>query len=115
MARKPGVMIYFDIRGTLDFLNDAECSALFKAVMEYGETGRLTQQTLPGRAKVLWPLIQADLDHDDRRYWEISVRNRYANYVRWQKEKGEAVLPRAEWEVLYNIPPVGMFDEEEDL
>ena len=33
-------------------------------------------------------------------------------YHRGMREDGS---PRAEWEVLYNIPPVGMFDGEEDI
>ena len=103
MAKKPGVMIYFNIRGTLDFLNDAECSALFKAVMEYGETGRFCERDLCDKARLIWPFVQSYLDRDDDRYRDISQRNRYASYVRWQRERGEEALPRHEWELYVDV------------
>jgi len=108
MSKKPGVMIYFDIRGVLNMLTLEECGALFRAILEYGETGLVAQRDLLDKARLIWPLVQMSLDRDNDRYREISRRNRYANYVRWQRQRGEEILPRNEWEQIYGV------DDDED-
>ena len=99
MARKPGVMIYFDIRGILNMLTLEERGSLFSTIMEYGETGRFCERDLCDKARIVWPFVQSYLDRDDDRYRDISQRNRYASYVRWQRERGEEALPRHDWEL----------------
>ena len=36
MKKKPGVMVYFDLRGMVKLLPDAEKGKLFEAILEYG-------------------------------------------------------------------------------
>ena len=54
MARKPGVMIYFDIRGILEMLTLEERGSLFSTIMEYGETGRFCERDLCDKARLIW-------------------------------------------------------------
>lgn len=105
MAKKPGVMIYFDIRAVLNMLTLEEQGSLFSAILTYGEEGIIDDNMLMDKPRLIWPLVRMSLDRDTQRYQEISVRNRYANYVRWQRERGEEVLPRNEWELRYDISP----------
>ena len=95
MAKKPGVMIYFDILETLRRLSDEEAGILFRAIMEYGATRQMPD--LPGPLVILWPLIQMRLDFDDQRYRETTQKRRYATYCRDQKNRGQTPLPFSQW------------------
>lgn len=95
MKKKPGVMIYFDLRYTLDRLSDAMVGKLFRAIMEYGETGCCPQ--LPDKLLLLWPMIEMRLITDDFRYRENATKSRYAAYCRWSREKEIAPLCYEEW------------------
>ena len=103
MKQKPGVMIYFELRTPLKMLTLEEMGSIFQAILAYGEDGQIDERELLGNAAIIWPFVRMALDRDDTRYQEVSLRNRYANYVRWQKERGEEILPRNEWEVRYHI------------
>ena len=95
MKKKPGVMIYFELRGVLKLLSDAEKGKLFEAIWEYGETG-LTP-TLPDKVLVIWPLIQMRMDTDTDRYNLMGMKRRYAAYVRWSREHGITPSEYNEW------------------
>jgi len=95
MKKKPGVMIYFELRGMLKLLPDAEKGQLFEAILEYGETGQLPE--LSPTLRVAWPLIQMRLDADTNRYTHVGMKRRYAAYVRWAKEHGEEPIAFSEW------------------
>ena len=87
MKKKPGVMVYFELRGMLKLLSDAEKGKLFEAILEYGETGCVGELT--DTLRVAWPLIQMRLDADASRYTHVGLKRRYAAYVRWSKEHFE--------------------------
>ena len=95
MKRKPGVMVYFELRGMLKLLSDAEKGQLFEAILDYGETGETGELT--DTLKIVWPLIQDRLDKDSFQYDKKVVKKKYASYTRWSKEHSETPLPYEDW------------------
>lgn len=95
MPNKPGIMIYFDMLETVNRLSDRDAGRLFRAILEYGMTQRVPE--LPEKLFLIWPLLQMRLDNDDQRYYRVTLKRRYAIYVRWAKEKGQTPLPYEEW------------------
>ena len=95
MKKKPGVMVYFDLRGMLKLLTDAEKGKLFEAILEYGETG--IESELDDKLKVAWPLIRMRLDMDNTRYEFVGYKRKYAAYTRWAKEHGEEPKEFENW------------------
>ena len=95
MKKKPGVMVYFELRGMLKLLPESEKGKLFEAILEYGETGCVVELT--DTLRVAWPLIQMRLDMDNRRYELTVMKRRYAAYTRWAKEQGKEVKTFEEW------------------
>ena len=92
---KPGVMLYFDLMGSLQHLSDKSAGALFKGIMRYAREG--VQPKLPATVLPLWSLIQSRIDADDGAYREKSMKNKYNAYVRWQKQQGLEPLPYESW------------------
>ena len=95
MKKKPGVMVYFELRRMLKLLTDEEKGKLFEAILEYGETGCIPE--LSPTLRVAWPLIQMRLDMDNSRYELMVIKRRYAAYSRWAKENGETIKSFEEW------------------
>lgn len=95
MEKKPGVMIYFDMAPMLDRLTDKNTGILFRAILEYGATGK--EPELPNRLKLFWPLIQMRLDADDQRYHDLSNKRRYAAYSRWTQYHGQEPVSYNQW------------------
>ena len=95
MKKKPGVMVYFDLRRMLTLLSDAEKGQLFEAILEYGETGLVGE--LSDKLRIAWPLIQMRLDADTDRYAYVGLKRRYAAYVRWAKEHAEEPAAFSDW------------------
>lgn len=95
MKTKPGVMIYFELRGMLKLLPDAEKGILFDAILEYGQTGKVGELT--DTLRVAWPLIKMRLDTDSDRYTDVVNKRRYAAYVRWAKQHNDTVLSYPVW------------------
>lgn len=95
MKKKPGVMVYFELRRMLTLLSDAEKGQLFEAILEYGETGLVGE--LSDNLRIAWPLIQMRLDMDSSRYELMVIKRRYAAYSRWAKENGETIKSFEEW------------------
>ena len=95
MKKKPGVMIYFDMRGMLKLLPDDEKGKLFEAILEYGDTGETGELTQTLR--LIWPLIQSRLDKDSFRYDKTVVKRKYAAYTRWAKEHQEEPMLFDDW------------------
>ena len=95
MKKKPGVMVYFDLRGMLKLLPDAEKGKLFEVILEYGETGCVGELT--DTLRIVWPLIQRRLDVDSLQYDKKVVKKKYAAYTRWANEHGETVMSYEIW------------------
>ena len=95
MKKKPGVMVYFDLRGMLKLLPDVEKGKLFEAILEYGETGSIGELT--ETLALIWPLIQSRLDKDSFRYDKTVVKRKYSAYTRWAKEHSEEPMLFDDW------------------
>ena len=95
MKKKPGVMVYFDMRKMLKLLPDKEKGILFEAILDYGETGETGELT--DTLRIIWPLIQRRLDVDSLQYGKKVVKKKYAAYVRWSNEQGENVMRYEQW------------------
>ena len=95
MKKKPGVMIYFDLRKMLKLLPDSEKGKLFEAILDYGETGSTGELT--DTLKIVWPLIQMRLDSDSLQYDKKVVKRKYAAYSRWANEHGDTVMEYEDW------------------
>lgn len=66
---KPGVMLYFDIRPSLNRMTDAEQAQLFRAILDYGQFG--TDPGFEDRLGLAWDFIKPMIDRDATRYQEI--------------------------------------------
>ncbi len=95
MKEKPGVMIYFDIRPTIERLSDRDAGLLFRAILAYSQDG--TVPDLPNRLALVWPLVQMRLDADTKQYEKKVVKRRYAAYVRWAKRHEEQPMSFEDW------------------
>lgn len=95
MLQKPGVMIYFEVMPTIEKLSNAKAGLLFKAILEYGQDRKIP--AFRNELDCIWPLIQARLDTDDLRYYQVAQKKRYAAYTRWAKKKGLEPLPYDCW------------------
>lgn len=95
MKEKPGVMIYFDMLPVLGMLSHEDAGMLFKAILEYGESGSCP--ALNESLALMWPLIQQRLDRDWDRYQAVVIKRKYAAYTRWEKNHGREPMPYSRW------------------
>jgi hypothetical protein len=65
---KGSFVLYFDYRKHLEFLTDAECGQLFKALLDYGETKK--EPELEGAARMAFSFIACQMDRDAQKYAE---------------------------------------------
>lgn len=85
MARKkPGVMLYFEIRPSLKRLSDEEKGRLFEAILDYGENG--TVPDFDGGLGIAWDFIQPRIDADSQRYQKVSQARSAAAAARWEQK-----------------------------
>ena len=95
MKKKPGVMVYFDMRRMVKLLTDSEKGKLFEAILDYGETGTVGELT--DTLRIIWPLVQHRLDTDSLQYDKKIAKRKYASHVRWTKEHNEPTLTYDVW------------------
>lgn len=83
MAKKPGVMLYFEIRPCLAHLSNEEKGQLFEAILAYGEDGELP--TLDDRLEIAWAFIRQRVDADNEKYQAKCERAKEAREA-WGKQ-----------------------------
>lgn len=85
MAKKrPGVLLYFDVRPSLRRLSLEEKGRLFEAILDYGELGEPPQ--FDGMLGIAWDFIQPRLDVDADRYDQRCRQAQEAAQKRWGKQ-----------------------------
>jgi len=85
VTKRPGTMLYFDIRPCLKRLSREEKGVLFEAILDYAEYGMLPE--VDGVLGIAWDFIQPRLDRDRERYETISEKRTAAINARWERER----------------------------
>lgn len=94
---KPGVLIYFDIRGPIEELSYEQRGELFTAILDYAAEG-IIPEFEDSIMRMAWAMVRPSVDRDDDNYRSIVTKRTYASYCRVEKEAGREPLPFAEWE-----------------
>lgn len=76
MTRKPGVMLYFEMRPCLTCLSWEEKGRLLDAILAYGECGEIPELT--GGLQIAWSFIRQRIDADNEKYQAKCERAREA-------------------------------------
>ena len=83
MARKkPGVMIYFELRGALQVLSNEDKGRLLDTILAYAEDGEAPDFE-PGALAAIWALTKPRLDADAQRYADKCAKAKEAIDKRW--------------------------------
>lgn len=69
-GKRPGVMVYFDLRTSLKRFSLEEKGILFDAILSYAEDGDVP--VFSGSLEVAWDFIQPRIDADAERYANVS-------------------------------------------
>ena len=93
---RPGVMIYFEsVRPALSRLDNEQCGALFRAIIDYAEYGAVSD--LEPMTGMVFDLLRPKIDRDAEKYAESREQRQHAVYVREAKRRGEQPLTLSEW------------------
>ena len=87
MAKKPGVMLYFDSLRFVPDLTLEDCGRLFRAILAYSEFGEVPEFT--GELRIAWVTVKPKIDHDAEQYERKSRNNAYSTYCRETKKQGK--------------------------
>ena len=96
MKSRPGVMIYLDIRNNLSLYSDEEVGQLFRAILDYVETGVLPEFDDRGML-TLWNDVKAKIDRDGEKYESTCKKRSYAAYCKNERGKGNEPLEYEAW------------------
>lgn len=93
---RPGVMIYFEaVRPALSRLDNEQCGALFRAIIDYAEYGAVSD--LGAMEGMVFDLLRPKIDRDAEKYAESREQRQHAVYVREAKRRGEQPLTLSDW------------------
>lgn len=89
-------MIYFEsVRPALSRLDNEQCGALFRAIIDYAEYGAVPD--LEPMTGMVFDLLRPKIDRDAEKYEESREQRQHAVYVREAKRRGEQPLTLPEW------------------
>ena len=95
MGKRPGVMLYFDLRPSLKLLSTEDRGRLFDAILDYAELGVVPE--LDGMLAMAWEFIRPRIDKDGERYERQIAQRQYAVYSREAKRRGEIPPSFDDW------------------
>lgn len=81
--KRPGMILYFELRSIFEALPGDKCRNLLLAMMDYAENGVVPDDLDPALVYI-WPVIRFRLDADDQRYQSRVQAARRAALIRWQ-------------------------------
>ena len=101
MKKIPGVILYFEMRGQLNQLNDKDVRKLVYAMLNYAEFGEtpdfMNDSDDAGRAlRVAWSSQQPKIDNNIEKYEERRRKNKEAAEKRWKKQQETESEPEPE-------------------
>ena len=87
-SKRPGVMLYFEIKHVLNRLDLEQCGLLLHAIIEYGETGYVPNPLRNSddlALLVAWDAIKPKIDADELAYKDKCEKARQAALSRREK------------------------------
>lgn len=81
-GKRPGVMVYFDLRPCLKRLSYEQKGRLLDAILTYGEDGYIPEFS-DSALSVAWDFIQPKIDADGKRYKHRCEKAQEAANTRW--------------------------------
>lgn len=88
-AKKPGVMLYFELYPMLREMTAEDVRALIMAIFEYAQNGVETE--LPDTAlRYVWALVKINIDRDNERYNRV-VESRQRAAVQSHRKKDAGI------------------------
>ena len=88
-AKRPGAMIYFDIRPAMKRLSAEQKGLLFDAIMAYSEDGE-EPEFADIALEIVWDFVKPRLDDDAGRYEETCAKRKQAANARWKPSEPDA-------------------------
>lgn len=85
MTKKPGIMLYFDLRNAIDDLSRAQLGELLVAMLAYGEDGEAPDFRDDPMLKLAWSFVKPRLDLDEEHYQQVAARRKRAAQIRWER------------------------------
>ena len=102
MSNMPGVMIYLELKRSLELFTDEEKGKLLDAILNYAETGELPQFSERGM-KTLWNSVREKIDRDAQKYEETRGKRRqnrlYGIYKNICIRRGDDPVSFEEWKL----------------
>ena len=93
------MLLYFDIRPSIKFLDNEQKGRLFEAILEYGECGTepCFEDPIMGMA---WSFVRPRIDRDAESYDNTVEQKRYAGYCSAARRKKIEPVSFEEWKIL---------------
>ena len=89
MAKRPGMMVYFDILDDFEDYTTDEIGQLFIAMLKYGKDGTFTDFQDRGM-KSVWHSLVRTIDRDQLNYDEKVLKTKYAGWRSSQVKSGKS-------------------------
>lgn len=96
MGKKPGVILYFDMRRPISRLSQSQKGDLLDAILDFAEYG--VEPDLDDFTGMCFDFIRTKIEFDAQKYESTTEKRRYATYVRDAKKREEEVLSFEEWQ-----------------
>ena len=94
---RPGFVVYFELRTSLELMTKEQIADLFLAMMNYCEYGELPQ-TDDMIVKMCFNGLKSRMDSDRENYYQTISQRKYAVYCRECNKTDRAPLSYEEWE-----------------
>lgn len=88
-AKRPGAMIYFDLRPAMKRLSAEQKGHLFDAIMAYSEDGE-EPEFADIALEIVWDFVKPRLDDGAGRYEETCAKRKQAANTRWKTPEPDA-------------------------
>ena len=96
MVERPGIVVYFDVMGPMEKLDNSAKGELIWAMLNYGKNGVEPEfDSLP--LVLAWEFVKPKIDKDYREYVRSVQRRQFATTCRERKKRGEPDITFDEW------------------
>lgn len=104
MKKPKGFFTYFHLRPVIKKLTDAQAGRLYKALLDYGGAGEITDFSDDVSVDMAYTLMCDEIDLNFERYQEVCEIRSQAARKREEAKREEAMLEESkDWEKMHGI------------